>query len=162
VDKLPEDVAGLVDDLVYWLGDSAKILGRNGSTDHADKVREAASTIRAWRRPMESDVAALVVRLEADLAIGCAAPARDIKAAASTIRALVAEIERLRAYHLRAEEVGQRQALRAHAAEAKLREAVEVMKDIATSDTIDNCLDPQRNKRVARAFLATMEKPHDP
>ena len=82
---------------------------------------------------MDKDVAELVERLEDKWKHS----EEDCFAAASTIRALVAERD---------------------AAEAKLREAVEVMKDIATSDTIDNCLDPQRNKRVALAFLATMEK----
>ena len=50
---------------------------------------------------------------------------------------------------------------RAEAAEAKLREAVEVMREIADSDDIDNALDPERNKRIARAFLSTMEPTND-
>lgn len=71
--------------------------------------------------------------------------------AASTIRAQAVEIERLRAYHLRAEEAGQRQALRADAAEAKLREAVEVMR----------LVQHQPMNLEIRAFLADMEKKED-
>ena len=47
---------------------------------------------------------------------------------------------------------------RAEAAEAKLWEAVEVLREIAYSDDIDNALDPERNKRIARTFLSSMEQ----
>ena len=40
---MDKDVAGLV----WWLGDAAQILQANGTTYHAEKAREAASTIRA-------------------------------------------------------------------------------------------------------------------
>jgi hypothetical protein len=57
----------MASDLGYWLDDAAKILGRNGSTDHADKVREAASTIRAQAAEIEDltgklEVAMTIVR----------------------------------------------------------------------------------------------------
>jgi hypothetical protein len=68
-----------------------------------------------------------------------------LREAASTIRALVAELERLRAerdHHQKTE----------IAAEAKLREAVEVIQHI-----YDFGLDRLKVER----FLATMEEPHD-
>jgi len=42
---------------------------------------------------------------------------------------------------------------RAEAAEARVRELEGALKDIAQSDDIENALDPERNKRVARAIL---------
>ena len=57
---------------------------------------------------------------------------------------------------------------RAEAAEAKLREAVEVMRDVCEAwewwnvDTYDRCSSvPNDAVRSARAFLATMEKPQE-
>jgi hypothetical protein len=38
-------VERLEDELVWWLGDAAQILKSNGTTDHADKVREARDKI---------------------------------------------------------------------------------------------------------------------
>lgn len=61
------------------------------------------------------------------------------------------------------------QKARAKAAEAKLREAVEVMRQISMAcDTYGEDLSfgdmktVHRIQQAARAFLATMEKPHDP
>lgn len=41
-----------------------------------------------------------------------------------------------------------------------IERAISEFRDIAESDPIDNALDPQRNPRVARAFLASLEPTH--
>ena len=121
---------------------------------------------------IKADVAALVERLgyhsEHPVTGKLVLTNPDGPDAASAIKAQAAEIERLRelfridgeqhAAHIK----GLTQAHEARvakyaeakeAAEAKMREAVEVLREIADSDDIDNALDPERNKRIARAFL---------
>ena len=104
------------------------------------------------------DVAGLVERLEKPLPvfgddiIMTAAEFLVLGEAASTIRAQAAEIERLRAerdHHQTAE----------CAAEAKLREAVEVMRTLV--EQRDGHFSTTEAWDRARAFLATMEKPRD-
>lgn len=115
----------------------------------------------------DDDVSRLVERLEADLARGCAAPARDIKAAASTIRAQAAEIERLREDLIHADLVIQRlnsgaelQAIMAAHSDTleKLRDAVEVIRKLMQHE-------PDHADAIwqdARAFLTDMEKTDGP
>lgn len=47
---------------------------------------------------------------------------------------------------------------RATLAEARLAKAVEALREIGDSDDIDNALDPERNKRIARAVLSELEQ----
>jgi hypothetical protein len=46
-----------------------------------------------------------------------------------------------------------------HALRATIADLVNELEDIATSDDINNALDPERNKRVARAALAKAKQP---
>lgn len=107
---------------------------------------------------MNDDVAGLVERLE-----GRASWDKDeIKLeAASTIRALVAEIERLRDKRDEMSVEAARLFELHRQAEAKLREAVELMRTVDAmifNDNGDVTYSPLQIRSAIRAFLAAMEK----
>lgn len=109
---------------------------------------------------MTEDVAGLVKRLgvyaeyvEYDPPLNYEdAAATTMREAASTIRALVAENERLKFGDKQMQGLWAIDREERDKAEAKLREAVEVMR----------LVQHQPMNLEIRAFLATMEKPHDP
>jgi hypothetical protein len=120
--------------------------------------------------PLPADVARLVERLgwhREDERGKLVLANPDGQEAAYTIRAQAAEIERLK------EHIAKQQmdivtlgfmAGHAEATEAKLREAVEVMRTVDAmiyNDNGDVTWSPLQIRSAIRAFLATMEKPHD-
>jgi hypothetical protein len=54
------------------------------------------------------------------------------------------------------EPVGQTQVERLR---EQLAGAVDLLREIAESDTVDNALDPDRNRRIAREFIASLTTP---
>jgi hypothetical protein len=91
------------------------------------------------------------------------------EAAEAKVTDQAAEIERLRGVAERLELRALDEAFSREAAEAKLREAVDVMRNVCEAwewwnvDTYDRCSGvPDDAVRSARAFLTTMEKPHGP
>jgi hypothetical protein len=126
---------------------------------------------------MNDDIAELVERLEYTAKNGLLQAANDRmyathEDAASTIRALVAERDRLLDLADKYKWQVRDTCTRAEAAEAKLREAVEMMRALReeTAALLERYDDHEQSnhpnayvmlQRIA-AFLATMEKPHDP
>jgi hypothetical protein len=108
---------------------------------------------------MSDDIAGLVERLEAGIASRIYGDAS--REAASTIRALLRKNERWKRKADTFRQLADIDLERAKAAEAKLREAVEVIRDLL--DWAENYLQwdiPPTHDAVspARAFLATTEK----
>jgi hypothetical protein len=128
---------------------------------------------------VNQDVAGLVERLDDGICDDWC-KVRDAKSGctcaeiASTIRALVAENERLRAekdefWKLACDnnDFALKQQFKAEFTEAKLREAVKVMEKLVeraneSDDSRFGTLSATYVRDNLRAFLATMEKPRDP
>jgi hypothetical protein len=144
------------------------------ATLHPDNKAYFAKIEAALVPPLPADVAGLVERLEATRA-GNGDPAMyvttlitvaDAHAAASTIRALVAANEGLKFGDKQMQGLWACDREERDKADAKLREAVEFIREMV--DPQHRCeqlmTNPPKCIRsfAAERFLATMEKPHDP